>query len=70
MANIDDYVLFCEWVAREILDEENWELNCDAFPELACRRLHKLGIIDTDGKCWYQTDSRFPKLGQGLFDRA
>jgi hypothetical protein len=42
---------FAEWVAEEIFDE-NWELNKDAFAELACRKLSKLGIVIRMGDEW------------------
>ena len=42
---------FAEWVATEIFDE-NWEYNKDAFAELACRKLAKLGIVKAKGDEW------------------
>ena len=42
---------FSEWVAEEIFDE-NWELNADAFAELACRKLETLGIVKANGDRW------------------
>ena len=42
---------FAEWVAIEIFDE-NWEYNKDAFAELACRKLAKLGIVRAKGDEW------------------
>lgn len=42
---------FANWVAEEIFDE-NWEYNKDAFAELACRKLAKLGIVRTKGDEW------------------
>jgi len=47
-----DYKAFCEWVASEIMDEEFWEYNCNAFPEIACRKLNKLGIVKKEGDMW------------------
>ncbi len=47
-----DYKAFADWVAREVIDEENWEWNSGAFPEVACRKLNKLRIVDTDGNKW------------------
>ena len=47
-----DYKEFCEWVASEIMDEELWELNHDGFAEIACRKLHKLGIVKQKGDKW------------------
>lgn len=42
---------FAEWVAGEIFDN-NWEYNKDAFAELACRKLVKLGIVRVKGDEW------------------
>lgn len=42
---------FAKWVANEIFDE-NWEYNKDAFEELACRKLAKLGIVRAKGNEW------------------
>lgn len=43
---------FCNWVASEVTDGESWKLNSEAFAEIACRKLHKLGIIDKQGDEW------------------
>lgn len=42
---------FAEWVAREIFDDM-WEYNKDAFAEIACRKLAKLGIVREKGDVW------------------
>lgn len=42
---------FAKWVAREIFDDM-WEYNKDAFAELACRKLEKLGIVKANGDVW------------------
>ena len=42
---------FAEWVAREIFDDM-WEYNKDAFAEIACRKLAKLGIVKESGDVW------------------
>ena len=42
---------FAKWVAEEIFDE-NWEYNKDAFAEIACRKLEKLGIVRAKGDEW------------------
>ena len=42
---------FAEWVATEIFDDM-WEYNKDAFAELACRKLEKLGIVRAKGDEW------------------
>lgn len=42
---------FVEWVAREIFSDM-WEYNKDAFAELACRKLAKLGIVRAKGDEW------------------
>ena len=46
---------FAKWVADEIFDE-NWEYNKDAFAELACRKLAKLGIVRAKGDEWELID--------------
>ena len=42
---------FAKWVATEIFDD-NWEYNKDAFAEIACRKLAKLGIVRANGDEW------------------
>ena len=42
---------FAVWVAKEIFDDE-WEYNKDAFAEIACRKLNKLGIVKANGDKW------------------
>lgn len=42
---------FAKWVASEVCDD-NFEDFPGAFAEIACRKLHKLGIIKTDGENW------------------
>lgn len=42
---------FARWVATEIFDD-NWEYNKDAFAEIACRKLAKLGIVRSKGDEW------------------
>ena len=46
-----DATQFAMWVAEEIFDD-NWEYNKDAFEELACRKLEKLGIVRAKGDEW------------------
>lgn len=40
---------FTEWVAKIIFNED---MDYDAFAELACRRLEKLGAVKADGDKW------------------
>ena len=42
---------FAKWVATEIFDDM-WEYNKDAFAEIACRKLAKLGIVRANGDKW------------------
>ena len=42
---------FAKWVAAEIFDDM-WEYNKDAFAEIACRKLAKLGIVRAKGDEW------------------
>ena len=46
---------FAKWVAEEIFDDY-WEWNEDAFAELACRKLAKLGIVRAKGDEWELID--------------
>lgn len=42
---------FVTWLLDEIWDEDMWELNWQAFPEVLCRKLTKLGYIkEKDGE--------------------
>ena len=36
---------FISWLLDEIWDEEMWELNHQAFPEILCRKLAKMGYV-------------------------
>ena len=42
---------FAKWVATEIFNDM-WEYNKDAFAEIACRKLEKLGIVRAKGDEW------------------
>ena len=42
---------FAKWVAEEIFDDM-WEYNKDAFAEIACRKLAKLGIVRAKDDEW------------------
>lgn len=42
---------FARWVATEIFDDM-WKYNKDAFAEIACRKLAKLGIVRAKGDEW------------------
>ena len=42
---------FAKWVATEIFDDM-WEYNKDAFAEIACHKLAKLGIVRAKGDEW------------------
>jgi len=48
---LNDFILF---VIDQIIDEEYWRFTAlDIFPELACRRLVKLGYLNSTGnKYW------------------
>lgn len=48
---------FAKWVAEEIFDD-NWEYNKDAFAEIACRKLAKLGIVRKNGNEWELVESQ------------
>lgn len=48
---------FAKWVATEIFDDM-WEYNKDAFAEIACRKLAKLGIVRANGDEWELVESQ------------
>lgn len=56
---------FAEWVAREIFDD-NWEYNKEAFAEIACRKLAKLGIVRAKGDEWELVE---PQESEEISDR-
>ncbi len=46
---------FARWVAKEIIDEDMWELNHLSFAEIACRKLVQLGVMqESDGEYTYE----------------
>lgn len=49
--NEQDFRKFAEWVAEEVFNEL-WEVNYDAFAEIACRKLAKLGIVKATKTKW------------------
>ena len=51
----EPYEQFAKWVATEIFDDM-WEYNKDAFAEIACRKLAKLGIVIRMGDEWVLVD--------------
>lgn len=55
---------FAEWVAEEIFDD-NWEYNKDAFAELACRKLEKLGIVRAKGDEWELVEPQDRQKSEG-----
>lgn len=55
---------FARWVANEIFSDM-WELNKDAFDELACRKLTKLGLVRANGDEWELVE---PQESEGEHD--
>lgn len=54
----EDYRKLISFILDEIWDEEMWELNCIAFPELMCRKLAKMGYVryDKESDSYERTD--------------
>ena len=46
------------WLLDEIWDEDMWELNWQAFPELLCRKLEKLGYVKRKGDEYERLDQQ------------
>lgn len=50
------YAEFINWLLDEVWDDEMWELNYRAFPELLCRRLAKAGWLKEEGGRYVRLD--------------
>ena len=51
---IEELMAFARFVAEEVVvDDNEWGNNQNAFPEIACRKLFKLGIVSKDGEIWH-----------------
>ena len=46
-SNAVDCTDFIEWLVEVVLDDEDWELNAVAYGEIICRKLEKLGVLET-----------------------
>ena len=44
---------FVKWLLDEVMDEELWEDNAKANGEIICRKLKKLGVLDTENETYY-----------------
>lgn len=42
---------FADWVAKEVC-RDDFEENAGAFAEIACRKLHNLGIVEKTEELW------------------
>ncbi len=58
---------FLRWLTIHVLDEEDWDENSDAYGELICRRLEKLGYIKYK-RGYYEEDVDF-QLTKKLLDK-
>ena len=36
---------FVDWLLEKVLDEEDWDMNYQAYGEIICRKLKKLGVV-------------------------
>lgn len=54
----EDYHELISFILDEIWDEEEWELNYRAFPEILCRKLSKMGYVryDEESGSYERTD--------------
>lgn len=44
--NEKDFSDFIYWLRETVLDEEDWNLNAEAYGEIICRKLKKLGYLE------------------------
>lgn len=50
---IEELLDFAHFVASEVVvTDEEWDNNMLVFPEVASRKLNKLGIVEKDGAFW------------------
>jgi len=50
---IEELLDFAHFVASNVVvSDEEWDNNMLVFPEVASRKLNKLGIVEKDGACW------------------
>ena len=56
---------FAKWVATEIFDDM-WEYNKDAFAEIACRKLAKIGIVRANGDEWELVEPQESDVGEEI----
>ena len=50
---IEELLDFAHFVASNVVvSDEEWDNNMLVFPEVASRKLNKLGIMEKDGACW------------------
>ena len=45
-ADAVDCTDFINWLLEEVMDEENWHWNAEAYGEIICRKLVKLGVLE------------------------
>jgi len=45
----EELLEFAHWVAKEVINDDNWMMNYWGFQEIACRKLVKLGIMEIEG---------------------
>ena len=52
---IEALLAFARYVASEtVVTDDEWENNIHfAFPEIVCRKLNNLGIVEKDGAFWH-----------------
>ena len=54
VADLEAYE-FCEWVADWVCRDDFAE-DADAFAELACRKLHSLGLVEKTWENWERSE--------------
>lgn len=64
---LEQTVQFAKWVATEIFDDM-WEYNKDAFAEIACRKLAKLGIVREKSDEWELVEPQESEEPTGMSD--
>lgn len=50
------YKTFADWIAKKIVDTEDWDANQGLYSEIICRKLTRLGHIKCEDKTYEYVD--------------
>ena len=47
---------FIRWIRDKVMDEKDWEMNAEAYGEVICRKLKKLGAVFSVGGYYHSAE--------------